>query len=137
MVPEYPTLETLWYENEAGEKWFPDLEKDLPQPPPGFIYQHARFPLELHHSVNMEDTGQVCDGTSTYAEDLATVLVTVGGFPLSQAILLSATACEKCMNVMAHDWGLKWGYASDSEDARKCGTECELCNEWHPTTKKA
>ncbi len=45
-------LHTLWYENENGDKWVPDLKKDFGDPAPeGFIYQHSRFPRSLVENV--------------------------------------------------------------------------------------
>lgn len=45
-------LPSLWYENEAGKRWLPDLSGDYPgDVPPGFIYQHSRFPTQLKHSI--------------------------------------------------------------------------------------
>lgn len=46
-----PSLPILWYENEAGERFLPDMHGGPDQAPEGFIYQHSRFPLQLTHSV--------------------------------------------------------------------------------------
>lgn len=50
------------------------------------------------------------------------------GFDLKQGIIIAATSCEACMNVLAHEVGLDWGYAEGSEDHMKCGTSCHYCN---------
>lgn len=46
-------LPTLWYEDENGAKWVPDLRADYPadQVPEGFVYQHSRFPRTLTETV--------------------------------------------------------------------------------------
>ena len=62
-------IETLWYENERGERWFPGRHTPPWQqrlirllggvvrdeneyfPPPGFIYQHSQFPNEVNERV--------------------------------------------------------------------------------------
>jgi hypothetical protein len=59
-------------------------------------------------------------------EELALGLVSKG-FSLSEAIIACATCCERCMNVMAHECGLEWGYALESEEYEKCGTSCKFC----------
>jgi len=51
--PTIPKLPSLWYENEAGERWLVPLDGpgEPPTPPPGFIYQHSRFASQLTHSI--------------------------------------------------------------------------------------
>lgn len=46
---------------------------------------------------------------------------------LDDALAISSTACERCMNILAHNHGLKWGYPGNSDEARKANTSCELC----------
>jgi hypothetical protein len=62
-----------------------------------------------------------------WSEDLVLALVSEKGFDLSQAIIAAATACERCMNVMAYEAGLEWGYPWGSEEWKQCGTECDFC----------
>jgi len=173
---------TLWYENEAGEKWYPDLKGGpLANAPDGFKYQHSRFPTMLrenmlkivqadeveaceHPEDSVQPTGgwvdgvegrecKACGGTqmrntgqpwpdkweaygsrsmgameSGWSEDLALALVKEG-FSLPNAIIVSATSCERCMNTLAHECGLEWGYKEGSEEWQKCGTECSFCKE--------
>ena len=46
-------LPTLWYENEGGKKFIPDLTLDYPadQIPKGFKYQFSRFPRTLTETM--------------------------------------------------------------------------------------
>ena len=44
-------LPTLWYEDEDGHKWLPDLREPSLGPPMGFRYQHSRFPNSLTETV--------------------------------------------------------------------------------------
>jgi len=170
--------DTLWYENEAGEKWLPDMKDPLAEAPDGFKYQVSRFPTQLNtnwlkivqadeveacdhpedwirvdHGLIDGVEGQTCDkcggyrsrkvgeewpkweaygskdfmsGSSGWSEDLALALVKEG-FTLQNAIIVAASACERCMNVLAHECGLDWGYPEGSEDYNKCGTSCALC----------
>ncbi len=188
------SIETLWYENANGDKWYPRLdggehpEEGLPD---GFVYQHSQFPTHLRHSIlklvqpseveeclhpidSVFDTDgwvdgiigrecKECNGTqvaeeaegwpldwsaygsrsivtmdSGWSEELALALCTAKTTPsawdfpaqmtLSQAILISASACERCINAMAHGVGLSWGYPEFSEDWQKTKTYCDLCH---------
>lgn len=188
-------IETLWYENAAGDKWVPKLDGDKhPEDglPEGFVYQHSMFPTRLRHSIlkivqpsevaacdhpsdHIRPTGgwvdgikgrecRACNGTQVieddkdwpekwdaegsrsilsgscgYSDELALALCTakeVAGnlklphpLRLSQAIMIAVTACERCMNSLAHAVGLDWGYPEFSEDWQKCGTSCDLCED--------
>jgi len=70
---------------------------------------------------------EVMVGGMGWSEDLALALTSSGEFNLSESIILAATSCERCMNVLAYDYGLDWGYAEGSDEYHKCGTECEFC----------
>lgn len=45
----------------------------------------------------------------------------------SSAVLLATTACEACLNVLCHRYGLVDGYRKGSKEWRKAGTACDLC----------
>jgi hypothetical protein len=51
----------------------------------------------------------------------------VSDLSLSEAILIAATACERCSNAMAHHLELGFGYPEGGKEWSKCGTSCELC----------
>jgi len=63
-----------------------------------------------------------------WSEDLALALVKKG-LTLSEAILVAASSCERCMNTLAHECGLDWGYPHKSEEWQKCGTSCRFCED--------
>ena len=63
---------------------------------------------------------------SGWQEDLAQAMAN-SGIRLHKAILIAANACERCMNALAYEHGLDWGYEEMSEDWKKCGTECDFC----------
>ena len=76
----------------------------------------------------------VMSGNSGWSEDLALALVTAQSRPeghphlsLGDAILVAAIACERCMNTLANQYGLDWGYEYMSDDWKKCGTSCQFC----------
>jgi hypothetical protein len=170
-------LPTLWYENETGERFVPDVRLAGDDVPAGFIYQHSRFPLHVQHSVlraviqsevdacrhpdTKPDFGivnsmdgreclhchgyqskqkgepwpekwqangarQIIAGSSSANDELVTMLVR-NGMSASEAISRAAAACERCMNIMAQDAGLSWGYSLNSPEAEKANTSCELC----------
>jgi hypothetical protein len=67
-------------------------------------------------------------GHMGWPEDLALAIANSGDFSLGESIIISATACERCTNAMAHDYGLEWGYKEFSEEWEKSGTICEFCD---------
>ena len=64
---------------------------------------------------------------SGWSADLALAIFNSGDYTLSEAILISANACERCMNALAHKYGLDWGYEEYGEEWNKAGTSCKYC----------
>lgn len=173
-------IRTLWYENEDGEKFYPNM-KEYEPPPPGFNYQYSEDDSlhlsvlkivqqdevdECDHPVDFRKVdhgmdpaygqGERCEkcggdrelpagaekwspwrangsisvigGNSGWAEDLALALGN-SGIRLHKAIPIAARACERCMNSLAHEVGLDWGYPEMSDEWKKCGTVCEFCSD--------
>ena len=52
-----------------------------------------------------------------------------GDYSLTEAIIIAATSCERCMNVLALKYGLNWGYEEGSEEWEKVGTSCQFCED--------
>lgn len=137
-------LPVMWWENEDGDVWEPDLTKDTPDfPPPGtFPYAHSRFPLEVIHNIYKvrDDGGYGTDdkiaGMSTSlpnsAGDLAIAIRHVEGISLGDALGIVATACERCHNILADHYGFDDGYTKDSPEAQRVGTHCKLCRQVDP-----
>lgn len=51
-----------------------------------------------------------------------------GDFTLAEALVVFASSCERCMNVLAYKYtGGKDGYEEYSEEWKKCGTVCGFC----------
>ncbi len=63
----------------------------------------------------------------SWSEDLVLKIANSGDYTLGEAIIISASSCERCMNALAHKYGLDWGYEEGSEDWEKCGTSCRFC----------
>lgn len=189
-------LNTLWYENNNGEKWIPPNDGHPFNPPNGFIYQNSMFPNYLHHNIlrlisdkevnecvhpkkYINNThGWVdgiegreclsCGGTQTkeiffikpkwlpsflwpnirkpwpkkwdghgsrklahfesgWSEDLVLSMANSGEFKLSEAILIAANSCERCINALAYKYKVGWGYCEGSEDWHLANTSCIFC----------
>ena len=76
---------------------------------------------------NASGSREVYSIDSSWSEDLALALANSGDYTLSEAIIIAAKSCERCMNVLANKYGLDWGYDEGSEKWNKCGTSCEFC----------
>lgn len=72
---------------------------------------------------------QVLEGHNSWNGELVLAMTNSGDWSLKEAIIIAAVACERCMNVLGHHYGLDWGYAEHSEEWEKCGTHCEFCKE--------
>ena len=172
-------LPLVWYENEAGDKFIPDMYSGEPgRVPEGYDYQHSQF-SDLKHSILKivtQEEVDACDHPDDYirkdhgydpsyggqiicdkcggrrekpkgqdwndwrgegSRDLMTMnsgwsddlVLEMGksGIPLHKAIMIAANACERCMNSLAYEFGLDWGYEEGSKEWRECGTSCDFC----------
>ena len=182
-VNEVIDLPTLWYENDKGDRWYPNLKADYAGSadiPEGYNYQHSQFPTMLQHKILKIITAEEVDnclhpgkyivpkfgyidgvegreckqccgtqtrsvtedwptkwqsghsrelmtGESGWSEDLVFAIAERNGHKVGQAILQVANSCERCMNTLAHDYGLEWGYPKESEEYNRCGTVCDFC----------
>jgi hypothetical protein len=214
--PFHKHIDTLWYENEHGERWYPGRHVPPWQrwlikllggevrdendhfPPEGYIYQHSQFPEQItdnvlravvagevaecqHPAKYIKRTGgwldgfegrecQRCDGTQLrktgerwpkkwssggsrtlmsgscgYPGDLVLAMTRPSltervrqvyryGLPAipwgdyGQAVLTAKTACEACQHVLSYRHGLAHGYPKGSDEWKRAGTSCELCD---------
>ena len=175
-------LETLWYEDEKGNKIICSDEALNQRCPDGAVYQVSQFPRMLrttHLRLIFQNDVDKCNhpwkyivptygwvdgivgreckkcggtqtkkkwhfwprkwdgygsrevfvGSSTWSESLALAIANSGDYTLSEAIIIAARSCERCMNALAHKYGLDWGYEEHSEEWQRCGTSCQFCNE--------
>ena len=128
-------LKTLWFEDKDGNCVGEPYFKNEPTVPKKAVYQVTRFPTELTTTClkltpeEGEEIGsrKVYSGTSSWPEDLVLAIANSGDYSLSASIIIAATSCERCMNVLAHKYGLDWGYAEGSEEWRKTNTSCQFC----------
>jgi len=188
-------LPTLWFENEKGDKWEPNLKGNPfdPPPPPGFKYQHSRFPRILTENVlrliSQEEVdacdhpeilkdhgliegleGRICRfcggsqtkkvgepwpvewtgggsreafrGESSYPVDLVLAMTrptpdeihvaevrghTIVPQPFERAVIIAATSCERCLNVLLYRHGLRDGYEEGSSQWQEANTSCAFC----------
>lgn len=132
-IPPY-----FWYENKAGKRWIPPSLLSV-KPPRGFIYQRSRRPMQLSESVCVVGGGEIMRSSRGVSEELVAALVGLKKRPgrptISGAMLLVGVACERCLNVMAYNAGLRWGYRKGSKQYRACNTSCELCRTRNGTPK--
>lgn len=123
-------FDLLWYEDQDGNKLLVDM-KGCYDPPQGSRYQVSRFPCTLHTDyLGLKEDGssyQVMRGSHGWCDDLVLALVVKGGYRLRNAIIIAASACERCINSLAYACGLPWGYAEGSDEWRESNTSCELC----------
>lgn len=73
----------------------------------------------------------VFEGQSTWNdEETVLAMANSGDYTLSEAIIIYASSCERCINVLAFTYtNGKNGYAEYSEEWHKCGTSCEFCKQ--------
>jgi hypothetical protein len=72
---------------------------------------------------------------SSWSSDAVLAIANSGDYSLGDAIIIYATSCERCMNVLCHtykvpsykDKNVIDGYAEGSEEWLKCGTSCRFC----------
>lgn len=61
-------------------------------------------------------------------EDLILSMANSGDFTLSEAIVILASSCERCSNVLAYKYtNGKEGYPEYSEEWKKANTTCDFC----------
>lgn len=125
-------LLTLWYENDKGEKYIPkQMETPDDIPIDKYPYQVSQFPTQLNTSYLKcydDRSEEIAEGHSSWPEDLVMAMANSGDYTLSESILIAAQSCERCMNALAHKYGLDWGYPEGSEEWQKCGTSCQFCD---------
>lgn len=124
---------TSWYETEAGRKLY-ITQKEMEQgyyAPNGADYCVRRFPCEVvttYLSLNPDGTSkECCSTTSTFPEDLVLKMTNSGHYTLGQSMIIASEACERCLNVLGHNYELDWGYPEYGPEWHKANTECEYC----------
>lgn len=142
-------LPRIWYENERGDKWIPDLPGDvpLPEPPEGYKYQVSCFPTQVETTylrVGQDAEGygfstEIARATSSFPEDLVLSMINaiyhrppylLRTWSLGNAIYIAATACERCLNALSNEYlGPEHGYPEGSEEYAESKTRCRFCEE--------
>jgi len=124
-------LLTLWYEDESGNKYIPnkyDTPYDIPTDK--YPYQVSQFPTVLNTNyLKCYDGGskEIAQGSQSWPEDLVIAMVnSTEEYSLSEAILIAAQCCERCLNSLLYKYELG-GYSEGSEEWKECGTSCNFC----------
>jgi hypothetical protein len=137
-------LPIMWYEDEQGNK-LPYMYYGVPPidyenfDRARWKYTHTRFGNEIHHKIFEGDSSKpLITFTNAFASctaDLAIAIHQVEGLHLSEALVIAATSCERCLNVLLHHYQCSddKGYSKESEQAQKVNTHCELCAVIDPT----
>jgi len=138
--PELFTV--LWYEDSEGNSLGePDFDEGPLGAPEGATTQHSQFPNELVHSIlQLNDDGtssEIFRGASTFPGDLVTAMVRSEEWDVGDAIMVAGQSCSRCMNGLAHHYGLKWGIPIDSEEYRNDNTRCSMCKHQDKTGTKS
>ena len=128
--------ETLWFETKSGRKIKATDRVYKTLSIPKFAkYQVSQFPCQLTTTyLKLTEDGSERIGTSnsSWSEDLVLAMANSKDYTLSQSILIAANACERCMNSLAHKYGINWGYSEYGEEWKKSNTCCEFCTPKNP-----
>jgi hypothetical protein len=125
-----------WLEDTTGNKYPVDLEDyQPPSEPERWKYLHSHFHQLFAHPVFHANQADPLD--LAYSENLALALVDNENMRFSQALAFVLTCCERCHNILNHEYGLlqdgkTLGYARDSRAARETTTWCECCAQVDP-----
>ena len=138
-------FETLWYEDDEGNYLGTGRFETFPE---NATVQVSRFPFELtttYLSIKDNKSSLIAKATSTYSSELLFAMTRPSFKEMIKQILrygslgrkvtpkmgvfLAAASCERCMNSLAHRYGLDWGYKEKSDDWKSCRTSCERCLE--------
>lgn len=64
---------------------------------------------------------------SSWPEDLVLAMANSKDFSLSEAILVCANSCSRCMNALGFKYKLGWGYPEFSKEWQNSNTVCQYC----------
>lgn len=122
-----------------------------------YPYACSRFPLSVQteHYRRREDDGhygtadRIAVGTSSANESLVLAMATGGKFrlrarvafwvrfpfastrparlTLSDAMIVASEACGRCLNALAYDYGLDWGFPEGGPEWQASPTRCPMC----------
>ena len=74
---------------------------------------------------------RICSMHRGALEDLVLALASGANkqpkYLLCEALVIAAESCECCMNVLAYQYGLEWGYAYGSDEQKQSNTSCNWC----------
>lgn len=123
-------LLNMWWEKADGSRLPVNIEdvRDCP-PVEEYPFAHVRFPLQVKTEIYRRradglygETDRIAVGESGASATLVLALATGGrrtwrrlwrrhqSFPLGDAMIIASEACERCLNALAYEYGLDWGY---------------------------
>jgi len=72
----------------------------------------------------------ILETSSTYDDTIILKMANSGDYTLGEAILLYTSACERCMNVLAHKYtNGEEGYLEYSDEWKLANTNCKFCED--------
>lgn len=146
----------LWCETSTGTVAPVDLESGAMPPLETHPYAVSRFPLvvQTQHYARRADGGfGAADRIGTFNAsanaDLVLALATGGKFRLSAAVpfwrrfrfdrpaclslehalVVVSEACGRCLNALAYEYGLAWGFPEGGPEWHATNTSCPMCAE--------
>lgn len=145
----------LWCETGNGAIAAVDVHSGAMPPVETHPYACVRFPLVVQtmtYARRVSDGGYgAADRIATFeasaSEDLVLAMATGGKFsltwsapfwrrfpftraarvPLEAALIIASEACSRCLNVLAYEYGLDWGYPEYGTEWQQTRTECPMC----------
>lgn len=137
-----------WYEGELPEAPVQPLSpKGGPhvESPPREIYPYICYRLPLvvtttcyRRTDNSSEDTKVFEAHSSAPEDLTLALATGANghrkYALRDALVIASEACGRCMNALAWQYGLDWGFPPGSEKWNNTRTRCVMCAHSEGTT---
>lgn len=127
----------FWFEDENGKVIEKEDIKDNEQ----YVTYHSLNPLCLSEEISTFNYDQEkgyrgYEHLATFntgfgaMQDVIIAMVNKGDYTLAEAIVLCATCCERCMNVLAYKYlDGKDGYAEYSGEWYRANTICKFCTE--------
>lgn len=130
MKIKHEHLRRQWWEDAEGNfLQEPDYQTNA-RPDQG-RYFVSRIPQILTTAyVRVEDDGstEIGQERSTWSEDLALAIAyRSNGYTLTDGILIASLACTRCLNSLAYEAGLDWGYREFGPEWQAAETECQFC----------
>lgn len=106
-----------------------DDRMEYPECVEEIVYLNVNVTETIFTIERPNDPQELLTFTSSVSNELATAMVRSGDHDVRDAALIAGVACEACLNVLGHDYGLSWGYERYSDEWKLARTSCRFCEE--------